>query len=60
MANSKAIREWNDRKRLALALTTIRKSRGYSKKELGEKAGYEGASMITAIEEAKKIPNTAR
>ena len=60
MANKKSQQEWNDRKRLALALTTIRQSRGLTKEDLGKKAGYEGTAMITAIEEAKKNPEYSK
>ena len=51
---------WLDRKRLALFVRTIRRSRGLTKAELAEKAGYESASMITAIESASRSPENEK
>lgn len=56
MADRKAGREWNERKRIALAVSTIRESRGMTKEDLAKKAGYEGTGMITSIESATKNP----
>lgn len=48
--------KWEQQKRrlMALAVRTVRRSRGMSKEELAEKAGYKDTGMITAIENASK------
>ena len=48
-----------NRKRLALFIRTIRRSRNMSKVQLAEKAGYD-VSMITAIENASKYPEDSK
>ena len=56
MADTNNYREFRDRQRMALFLRTIRKSKGMSKAELAEKAGYESASKITEIENGSRMP----
>lgn len=56
MADTNNYREYRDRQRMALFLRTIRKSKGMSKAELAEKAGYESASKITEIENGSRMP----
>lgn len=46
--------EQQNRRRMALAVRTVRRSRGMSKEELAEKAGYKDTGMITALENASK------
>lgn len=55
MADSKRNRdEFSERHRTAFGVRTVRRSRGMSKEELAEKAGYEGAAIISAIENLSK------
>lgn len=49
-----------NRRRLALFLRTIRRSRGLSRAELAEKAGYESQAIITAIESSSKNPDDSK
>lgn len=53
----KAYAESMERKRLALSVSTIRKSRGMSRNELAEKAGYKSASAISSIENGSDSPS---
>ena len=46
--------EQQNRRRMALAVRTVRRSRGMSKETLAERSGYKDTSMITAIENASK------
>ena len=50
-------REYYEKKRLALFLRTIRKSKGLSKNELADLAGYESAAKITELENANRLPS---
>ena len=56
---SERLAEMN-RRRLALFVRTIRRSRGLSRAELAEKAGYESQAIITAIESANKNPDESK
>ena len=50
--------EQQNRRRMALAVRTVRRSRGMSKETLAERSGYKDTSMITAIENASTTDTT--
>lgn len=61
--NDKEKKEFIERKkkaRLALNVSTIRRSKGMSQAELAEKAGYETKAGIVAIENGSRLPGTGK